>query len=324
MSPKLKRDRKLEWIPVERIIPNETNPRDKRHFAAEQLLPLRASIEEHGILEAIIVQPYRDGPREDRYLILEGERRYHVAKELGLKQMPAVITNRLDEHDQLVVMFNVHANRRGWETAEQLNAIKLLKERNGHKSDQEIAKELGMKLATYKDRLRVLGMGDEVITAIARSKLDFTSALRIDQVASSLGRHRPEVTQKLGGEEGVKNKLLQKANQVGGIANELVYAKRDLSDVNAVPDNMVETYLGSPKATIRDLYNQHGDLAERRKAEDLSEELRKVERAIRAFDANLEDVPNLRQLRHVLGSLMDAAENLEIRVVEALNDRDGK
>src|SRR3954451_10329257 len=110
----------MEWIPIDRIIPNEKNPRTRRHFDKDELLSLRQSMAEHGQLEPVLVQPYRDGSKDDRFMLIEGERRYHVATDLGMKELPAVITDRLDDHDQMVVMYNMHTTRRGWEVAEQL------------------------------------------------------------------------------------------------------------------------------------------------------------------------------------------------------------
>lgn len=309
----------MKYIPLEKIVPNEINPRARHHFEPEELLSLRQSIQEHGVLEPILVQPYRDGPKDDRFLVIEGERRYTVAKSLGLKEMPAVIGGKLDDDDQLVVMFNVHSNRRGWEMAEQLRAIKDLRKRNGSKSDEEMAQRLGMSLATYKDRLRVLAMGDQVVTDIATDTLDYSSALRVGQVASSLSKARPEVVKKLGGPKQVQKKLLAKAKQGrGGISQELVEAKKDLSDVVEVPDAAVEKYIDEPDAKLRDVRSQQESLEERRKTEGLARNLRRTKKEIEAFDADLEEVPNLRELRSALGQLIDAAQGLEGNVVNAL------
>ena len=316
------RDRKMEYIPVGQIVPNERNPRAKRHFKQEELTSLRRSIEEHGILEPVLVQPYRDGAKEDRYLLVEGERRYTVAKALGLKEIPALIGRKLDDHDQLVVMYNVHSNRRAWEVAEQLRTIKELRERNGGRSDDDIAKELGMSLATFKDRLKVLDMPDEVLTDIATEKLDYSSALRIGQVASSLAKKRPDLVKKVGGAEEVQKKLIKKAKARGGISQELVEAKKDLTDVGSVSDEVVEKYIKEPAAKLRDLRKAQESLEERRKTEGLARNLRRTSKEIEAFDVDLEEVPNLRELRAALGQLIDAAQNLEQDVVQALLAKD--
>src|SRR4051812_47533018 len=99
-KPTVTRNRELLWIPRDKIIKNERNPRQKASFSVENLAPLQASIEEHGILEPLMTQNYDD----DMYLLLEGERRWTVAGNLGIKEVPAIVVNRLDEHDQVVTM----------------------------------------------------------------------------------------------------------------------------------------------------------------------------------------------------------------------------
>lgn len=316
------RDRKMEYIPVGQIVPNERNPRAKRHFKADELMSLRRSIEEHGILEPVLVQPYRDGAKEDRYLLVEGERRYTVAKALGLKEIPALIGGKLDDHDQLVVMYNVHSNRRAWEVAEQLRTIKELRERNGGRSDEDIAKELGMSLATFKDRLKVLDMPEDVLADIATERLDYSSALRIGQVTSSLSKKRPDLVKKVGGAEKVQKKLIAKAKARGGISQELVEAKKDLADTSEVSDEVVEQYIEEPTVKLRDLRKAQESLEERRKTEGLARNLRRTSKEIEAFDVDLEEVPNLRELRAALGQLIDVAQDLEGDVVQALLSKD--
>lgn len=308
--------KKLEYLPIEKIVPNEKNPRAKHHFEDDELTLLRQSVEEHGVLEPVLVQPIRDGSKGDRFLLIEGERRYTVAKSLGLDEMPAVIGDSLDEHDQLVVMFNVHSNRRGWEMAEQLRAIQEMRDREGSRSDEDLARELGMSIGTFKDRLKVLAMGDDVIADIADEKLDYSSALRIGQVTSSLSKSRPEVVKRVGGLEEVQNRLVAKAKGNHGISQELVEAKKDLTDTYRVSDEVVERYIQQTDSKLRDLRAAQESLAERRQTENLARNLRRAKKEIEAFDIDLADVPNLKALRQALGELVDVAQDLEQKVVE--------
>ncbi len=76
-------------VPIERIAPNPAQPR--RHFAAEPLAELAASIGKHGLLQPIIV--CRDGEPgpEASYLIMAGERRYRASKLAGLSVVPVLV-----------------------------------------------------------------------------------------------------------------------------------------------------------------------------------------------------------------------------------------
>jgi ParB/RepB/Spo0J family partition protein len=314
-KPPISRNRELKWIAVAKIIPNERNPRRKDHFTSEQLERLRNSIKQFGILEPVIVVPYKD----DLYMLIEGERRYRSAKLEGTKELPAIIVNRMHEHDQLVTMFNIHTNRRGWEKAEELTSIKELKERNGSMSDADLAKELGMSAQMLRERVTVLEMGDEVIAKIAADEIDYSSALRASQVAKSMERKRPQIVEKLGGKEKIEKQLITKAKQRGGISQELVEARRELTDPEQLSDAAVVEYIQKPAVGIREVRGR--SLQEARKVDSLSKELHRLERAVRTFDAELDEAPNLRALRGALSSTIDALQKLEERVVEALLER---
>ena len=195
MTTAFSRKRDLQWISPAKIVPNDNNPRDAAAFTADELTSLRRSIMNHGVLEPVIVTPYKG----DTYKLIEGERRWTSAKLEEIKEIPAIVVNRMDDQDELVVMFNVHTQRRGWEVAEQLNAIKRLMKADPSKTDESLAAELGVSLGTFRDRRQVLDMGDAVVVQIARGEIDYYAALRTDQVSKTLGRRRPELTKKLGG-----------------------------------------------------------------------------------------------------------------------------
>jgi ParB family chromosome partitioning protein len=316
-KPPIKRDRKFEWLPVDKIIPNDKNPRRKEHFTPGELARLRSSIEGLGVLEPIIVEPYRD----DLFLIVEGQRRWTSAKIDGIKELPAIVVNRMDEHEQLLTMFNIHVNRRPWEMAEELLALKELLERNGRVSEEELSKELNMSRQTLRERMTVLGMGDEVVGQIAKGDIDYSSALRSAQLAKSLERNRPDVVKDAGGAEAVAKQFVQKAKVRGGISQELVEGRRDLADAESgLSDAAVSEYIKKPEMGIREVRTKA--LEEARKVDDLNKDIHRLEARLRSFDADLGEAPNLRPLRGALGSLIDAAQGLEGKVSDTLRNRD--
>lgn len=319
-KPPIKHDRELRWLPVESIIANEHNPRRTEHFNPEQLARLRSSISELGVLEPVIVEPYNDG---EQFLLIEGERRWRSAKLNGVKELPAVIVNKMDAHDQLITMFNIHTNRRGWEMAEELATIKELKERNGRLSEVELAKELGMSREMLRERLTVLGMDPRVVTKIAKGDVDYSSALRAAQVSKSLERKRPEIVENLGGRKAVEEKLIAKAGAREGrkgISQELVEARRELTDAeDGLSAAAVSEYIERPELTIRQVRTRA--LEEGRRVDDLAKDVHRLEKLIRSFDADFAEAPNLRQLRGALSSLIDAADTLMTAVSDTLRNR---
>ena len=213
-------------------------------------------------------------------------------------------------------MFNVHSQRRGWETAEELRAIDRLVAENPGKSDAELAAELGMNTATFRDRRRVLGMGETVVAAIGRGEIDYYAALRTGEVTRTLAEKRPELTARLGGETEIRNRLLTKAKSRKGITRELENIRQDARDHEAVPDDVLETYIEQPQATLAEARGRAKSLAERRAVEDLVKQIHHLNSDLRIFDVDLYEAPNLNDLRRALSSLMEAAQGLEGRIVD--------
>ena len=76
----------IHEIDVNLIMPNKNQPR--KTFDLERIKALADSIEEHGLLQPIVVK--RSGAL---YEIIAGERRWRACKQIGLKRIPSIIKN---------------------------------------------------------------------------------------------------------------------------------------------------------------------------------------------------------------------------------------
>ncbi len=101
---------KLARILTEKIRSNPHNPR--LLFDPIPLELLQDSIEEVGILVPLLV--YESAKTKD-YVILDGERRWLCAKELGLPDVPANVIEEPSARDNILRMFNIHNVRESWE-----------------------------------------------------------------------------------------------------------------------------------------------------------------------------------------------------------------
>jgi ParB family transcriptional regulator, chromosome partitioning protein len=91
-APANKHQLTSELVEIQAIhLPKQQQPR--RYFSQDKMNQLIASVEEHGILEPLIVRPLKAGD----YELVAGERRLRAAKELGLAQVPIVIRDFSDE-----------------------------------------------------------------------------------------------------------------------------------------------------------------------------------------------------------------------------------
>jgi hypothetical protein len=113
---------KLERWPIERLVPYEKNART---HSAEQIAQLRASIQEFGFTNPILVAS-DDG-------ILAGHGRLAAAKDLGLAEVPVVVLDHLTptQRRAYVLADNKLALNAGWDVdmlaseIEELQAVEF-------------------------------------------------------------------------------------------------------------------------------------------------------------------------------------------------------
>jgi hypothetical protein len=232
-----------------------------------------------------------------------------------VKEIPAMVVGRMNAYEEQVVMFNVHAQRRGWKPAEEMNAIERLIETKPDKNDEELAAELGMTLSEFRDRRQVLRMGPEVRALIAKGSIKYYAALRSDQVAKQFARERPGWTKEHGGEAAVRSKLLTKATNRRGFVRELETVRKDIKEVEQVPDAVLTRWLDGAK-TVDEARSSVRSLPERRAVEDVVKDVRKLSSSLRRFKVDFYEAPNLSDLRRALGNLIEVAQTLETQIVE--------
>jgi hypothetical protein len=175
---------------------------------------------------------------------------------------------------------------------------------------------LGVSLATFRDRRQVLNMGDAVVASIAKGEIEYYAALRADQLSKTLVRKRPELAERFGGEAGVRERLLAKAKTRKGITRDLENIRRDAADTEAVPDDVLETYIERPQATLSDARSQAKSLEERRAVEGLVRDIGGLNSRLMLFSVDLRAAPNLADLRKALGKLISTAQGLESKIID--------
>lgn len=141
----------MSTLPLAEVIPNPNQPR--KYFDEEALNELAASIRERGVLEPIIVRP-----KEGRYEIVAGERRYRASLLAGLEQIPAVVREMSDEEamaDSLLENFQ----REDLTVMERAEAIKMLLL---HMTQEDAARRLGCSTSTLRRYLELLDLPPQI------------------------------------------------------------------------------------------------------------------------------------------------------------------
>ncbi len=107
----------MQKLPIKSIVPDTNQPR--KYFNAEKIKTLKNSIKQHGIVNPVVVQEMAKG----KFLLVDGERRYRAATELGLKEIPAIIEKPQSEVERLVRQFNIQEQHEEWTPVEKAVAM---------------------------------------------------------------------------------------------------------------------------------------------------------------------------------------------------------
>ncbi|TQQ84571.1 nucleoid occlusion protein [Peptacetobacter hominis] len=147
-------DRKVIEVPVEKIIPNPYQPR--MHFSDELLNELSESIKMHGVIQPIMVRE-----KGDLYEIVAGERRFRASKLAGLKTVPVIVNNNIDDNASAVLALLENLQREDLDYMEEAVGYRNLLREHGF-TQQQLAEKLGKSQSTIANKIRLLKLPEEV------------------------------------------------------------------------------------------------------------------------------------------------------------------
>jgi ParB family chromosome partitioning protein len=148
----------IREIPIDRIRPNPHQPR--KHFDAEGLSELQASITELGVLVPILVRE-----RGDSYELIAGERRWRACAALQRSGIPAIV-RRSDDRESLEVAIVENLQREDLNALEEAAGIADLIESHNFTQDQ-VAQRLGKGRPSVTNALRILTLSEPIKAMIA-------------------------------------------------------------------------------------------------------------------------------------------------------------
>jgi ParB-like partition proteins len=158
---------KIMRINLTDIQPNEAQPR--KEFAQSQMETLVSSIQEHGILQPIIVRPTSKG-----YKIIAGERRWRAATQLGLKAIPTIVKTA-DSLKTIELALVENIQREDLNPMEKATAFSELKINFGLTQEQ-IAAKVGQDRSTIANTIRLLDLPKEVQSFVSRGTISMGHA----------------------------------------------------------------------------------------------------------------------------------------------------
>ena len=155
-------EREIHDIFVEDIIPNRFQPR--LTFDENALNELAESIKIHGIIQPLVVRKVGD-----KYEIIAGERRYKAAQIVGLIKVPAVIMN-LDDKQSAEVAVVENIQRKELSALEEAESYRKLLDK-GYLTQDQLGTRMGKTQPTISNKLRLLGLSEEVKDALLNQKI---------------------------------------------------------------------------------------------------------------------------------------------------------
>jgi ParB family transcriptional regulator, chromosome partitioning protein len=152
----------LRELPVNNVVPNPYQPRTQVDEAT--LVELTSSIEASGLLQPVVVRP-----RNGKYELIAGERRWRAVQRLGWTKIPAVVKD-VDDPTLLTLALIENLQRDGLTAIDEAAGYQRLGEE--FKLPQaEIARLVGRNRSTVANLLRLLKLPDAVKSLVQEGKL---------------------------------------------------------------------------------------------------------------------------------------------------------
>jgi ParB family transcriptional regulator, chromosome partitioning protein len=175
----------IQQIPLKKITWGEN---DRKYFDKQRIIELAATIEAHGILEAVGVKP-----EGERYIGLWGQRRCLAAEMVGLETVPAAVCAKtMTEAEAREIRLIENVARESLRPLEQAIALQQLMQVGGL-SASEVANRVGLNPAAVTKSLALLSLSEplrDLINSGAISAAAGYELARIDnpQIQAELAR----------------------------------------------------------------------------------------------------------------------------------------
>ncbi|MGD2177135.1 MAG: ParB/RepB/Spo0J family partition protein [Anaerolineae bacterium] len=149
-------------VPLAAISPNPHQPRAP--IRDQDLVELAASIEEHGIIQPLVVTEVADG-----YQLIAGERRWRAARVAGASRVPVLITD-VAPSEVLELALVENLQRSDLNPLEQAAAFQQLAE-EFELTQKQIAQRVGKSRTAIANTLRLLKAARSVQQALLEEKI---------------------------------------------------------------------------------------------------------------------------------------------------------
>ena len=190
----------VSTLPLRDIEPDRDQPR--KVFEDTALSDLAKSIQDHGVLQPIVVRPNPAGG----FKIIAGERRWRAARQAGLREIPVIVREVSDtEAMELALIENLQ--REDLDPVEEALGYRQLMDRCDYTQEQA-AERLARSRSAVANSLRLLSLPEDVLALLQDGTLSTGHAKAILSIPNA--KRQSEAAQLI-----VKDKLnVRKAEAV--------------------------------------------------------------------------------------------------------------
>lgn len=149
----------LRHVPIESIRLSAFNAR--RAIDGRNLSDLSSSIEQHGLIEPIVLRP-----QDDAYEVVAGTRRFLAARKVGMKRVPALV-RKLSDSEAFEFLMAENLQREDFNPMEIATLLRNAVEQLGY-SQRQLAKKIGKDVAWVSRYLKLLELPQPIQVMLTR------------------------------------------------------------------------------------------------------------------------------------------------------------
>jgi ParB family chromosome partitioning protein len=149
----------LRHVPIESIRLSKFN--SKRRIDSKSLNELSSSIEQHGLIEPVILRPLGGA-----YEVVAGTRRFLAARKVGMRKVPALV-RELGDSEAFELLMAENLQREDFNPMEIATLLRNAVEQLGY-SQRQLAKKIGKDVAWVNRYLKLLELPQPIQVMLTR------------------------------------------------------------------------------------------------------------------------------------------------------------
>ena len=223
-------ERTVQYIDINDIKPNRNQPRKK--FDPESISELAASIQEHGIIQPLIVCKAEQG-----YELVAGERRWRAAREAALDKVPCLVREFTSEENALIAIIE-NMQREDLDPIEEAEGLEKMMREYGF-SQEEVSRSVGKSRPYITNSLRLLKLPQDIREKISEGAISAGHARALLSVKTRALQE--QICQKII-KDGMSVRETENLVRKGGKSRKAPARSKKDPDIVAVEEKLKEIY----------------------------------------------------------------------------------